>query len=100
MLIAMAWPPEGNPNAPSIQPDLLPSDASGARARKSTIRHNDLNIGNSKLLGLRDAISTCLVCLRRLIVMFGDFDSITHQLTPILKLIDFGQASNSTESFT
>ncbi|KAI1208207.1 uncharacterized protein F4807DRAFT_468794 [Annulohypoxylon truncatum] len=78
MLIAMAWPPEGNPNAPSAKPELPPNNSLGVRPQKSTMRHNDINIGN---------------------IMFGDFDCMAHRLVPILKLIDFGQASNSTDSF-
>ncbi|KAI1089812.1 hypothetical protein F5B19DRAFT_465607 [Rostrohypoxylon terebratum] len=78
MLIAMAWPPQGNPDAPSTKPALPPQNSQGQRPPKSTIRHNDINIGN---------------------IMFGDFDTAAHQNVPILKLIDFGQASNSGESF-
>ncbi|KAI2464720.1 hypothetical protein F4781DRAFT_411942 [Annulohypoxylon bovei var. microspora] len=79
MLVAMAWPPEGKEDAPSAKRELPPQDPSGDRPSKSTLRHNDLNIEN---------------------VMFGDFNSITHEHVPMLKLIDFGQASESSDSFT
>ncbi|KAI1458192.1 hypothetical protein F4805DRAFT_474634 [Annulohypoxylon moriforme] len=75
----MAWPPEGDAEAPSAKPELPPMNSDGVRPEKSTMRHNDINIGN---------------------IMFGDFDSTAHRSVPILKLIDFGQASNSTNYFT
>ncbi|KAI0888098.1 uncharacterized protein GGS22DRAFT_185478 [Annulohypoxylon maeteangense] len=78
MLIAMAWPPDGNLDAHSARPELPPMDPSGVRPQKSTLRHNDINIGN---------------------IMFGDFDLTAHRSVPILKLIDFGQASYSAPPF-
>ncbi|KAI0376439.1 kinase-like domain-containing protein [Hypomontagnella monticulosa] len=68
MLVAMAWP------GVAIQRnEVLPrTGPSGNRPLKSRILHGDFNIQN---------------------VMVGDFDQLDHRLVPIIKLIDFGGAS-------
>ncbi|KAI1099993.1 hypothetical protein F4804DRAFT_63812 [Jackrogersella minutella] len=72
MLVAMAWPPNGQGDHSSTRPDLPPQDESGNRPPKSSLIHGDLSIVN---------------------VMVGDFEPVAHQFVPILKLIDFGQAN-------
>ena len=90
MLVAMAWP------GVAIQRnEVLPRPGpSGNRPLKSRILHGDFNIQNGEPIRLEcthHAIKTYR--LRVEIVMVGDFDQLDHRLVPIVKLIDFGGAS-------
>ncbi|KAI1410435.1 hypothetical protein F5Y13DRAFT_202226 [Hypoxylon sp. FL1857] len=73
----MAWPPEGNEDAPSSKGDLPPRDEEGDLPLESNLVHGDLNIEN---------------------VMFGDFEPVAHQFVPMLKLIDFGKSRVISDS--
>ncbi|OTA61597.1 hypothetical protein K449DRAFT_434687 [Hypoxylon sp. EC38] len=71
MLLAMAWPPNGEEDAPSSKGDLPARDGAGELPPESNLVHGDMNVEN---------------------VMLGDFEPIMHQFVPMLKLIDFGKS--------
>ncbi|KAI0138978.1 kinase-like domain-containing protein [Hypoxylon sp. NC0597] len=77
MLVAMAWPPHGEENAPSSKRELPPRDGAGELPPESHLVHGDLNIEN---------------------VMLGDFEPIIHEFVPMLKLIDFGKSQTIPDS--
>ncbi|KAI0827816.1 hypothetical protein F5Y06DRAFT_291084 [Hypoxylon sp. FL0890] len=76
MLVAMAWPPEGQEDAPSSKGYIPLRNRAGDLPPESHLVHGDLNVEN---------------------VMFGDFEPIAHQFVPMLKLIDFGKSQTILE---